>query len=90
MTGKVENSFIHHLKWFIKLFFHADWWWACDVNSVMAQKQTGQGFMTNMTIRGPHKSNDGNVSIFRGPLTCPCIFQESGVLPDTKSWVPVY
>lgn len=46
--------------------------------------------MSNMTIRGPHKSNDGNTSIFRGPLTCPCIFQESGVLPDTKSWVPGY
>lgn len=52
-------------------FFHADWQRVCDVNATIALKQTGQGFMCNMTIKGPH----GNTSIFRGLSRVPAFFR---------------
>lgn len=45
------------------------------VNAMIAQKQTGQGFMCNMTIKGPHGSSDGNTSIFRGLSHVPAFFK---------------
>lgn len=48
---------------------------ACDVKVMIAQKQTGQGFMCNMTIKGPHGSSDGNASIFRGLSHVPAFFR---------------
>ena len=42
---------------------------------MMARKQTGQGFMCNMTIKGPHGSSGGNTSIFRGLSHVPAFFR---------------
>lgn len=76
MTGKVENSFylpsqmVHY-----GFFFNADQRRVCDVNASIARKQTGQGFMCNMTIKGPHGSSDGNTSIFRGLSRVPAFFR---------------
>lgn len=41
-----------------------------------ARKQTGQGFMCNRTIKGPHGSSDGNTSIFRGLSHVPAFFRD--------------
>lgn len=46
------------------------------MKSVLAQKQTGQGFKCNMTIKGPHGSSDGNASIFRGLSHVPAFFRD--------------
>lgn len=56
-------------------FFNADQRRVCDVNASIARKQTGQGFMCNMTIKGPHGSSDGNTSIFRGLSRVPAFFR---------------
>lgn len=50
--------------------------WICDVSVMIAQKQTGQGFMCNMTIKGPHGSTDGYTSIFRGLSHGPAFFRD--------------
>lgn len=42
----------------------------------LSQRHTGQGFMRNMTIRRPHKSSDGNASIFRGLSHVPAFFRD--------------
>lgn len=44
------------------------------MNETIAQQQTGQGFMCNMTIKRPHGSSDGNTSIFRGLSRVPAFF----------------
>lgn len=45
------------------------------MNALIAKKQTGQGLMCNMTIKGPHRSSDGNSSIFRGLSRVPAFFR---------------
>lgn len=35
-----------------------------------------QGFICNMTIKGPHGSGDGNTSIFRGLSRVPAFFRD--------------
>lgn len=42
----------------------------------LSQRHTGQGFTRNMTIRRPHKSSDGNASIFRGLSHVPAFFRD--------------
>lgn len=61
-----------------------------DVGVTTAQKQTGQGFMCNRTIKGPHGSSDGNTSIFRGLSHVPAFFRDVETLPDTGSQVSGY
>lgn len=42
----------------------------------LSQRHTGQGFTRSMTIRRPHKSSDGNASIFRGLSHVPAFFRD--------------
>lgn len=76
MTGKVEKLFSSAVSnGSLGLFFFMRIGvGVCDVS--VARKQTGQGFMCNMTIKGPHGSSDGNASIFRGFSRVPAFFRD--------------
>lgn len=52
---------------------------------MIAQKHTGQGFLSNLTIKGPHGSSDANTSIFRGLSRVHAFFRNLETLPDTES-----
>lgn len=65
----VSNGSLGHF-----FFVHIGGGWVCDVS--VARKQTGQGFMCNMTIKGPHGSSGGDASIFRGISRVPAFFRD--------------
>ena len=57
----------------------------CDVDVMIAQKHTGQGFLSNLTMKGPQGSSDANTSIFRGLSRVHAFFRNLETLPDTES-----
>lgn len=46
------------------------------MSAMIVLKQPGQGFMCNVTIKGPHGTSDGYTSIFRGLSHVPAFFRD--------------
>lgn len=46
------------------------------MRATITEKQTGQGFMYDTTIKRPHGSGDGSASIFRGLSHVPAFFRD--------------